>query len=414
MSTRGWDEGHPQAAKNPSDMNSTSQATVLIVDDTPQNIHLLRETLRETYRVVAATSGAKALEIANRDPQPDIILLDVMMPEMDGYEVCRKITENPSTSGIPIMFVTALTESGDEEKGLALGAVDYITKPFQPALVKSRVHNQLELKRHRDCLEEEVRRRTDEALEARLGRERLESELSVARTLQTSMLPPLVSEELGLAAGLRPARHVGGDLYDYTWVDESRLLVTVGDVSDKGVASSLFMVKVLTLLRTFSPHIKDLSELMGRINRALCDGNDTYMFVTLLCCLVNTKSGEWQLCSGGHEPPVVLGEGHPYLLEMDSGPALGLLPEAKFPSHSGCFASNASFLFYTDGVTDALSEEDEFFGEDRLLKACEHLSEREPEEAVSQVLASLERFSGSSQQFDDITLLYLRGRPGHD
>ena len=121
------------------------KAKILIVDDTPDNIHVLMQALKDDYRVVAATNGEKALKMADLDDQPDIILLDVMMPVMDGYEVCKRLKGNPLTRDIPVIFITALSESSDEEKGLALGAVDFIVKPINPPLVKMRVKNQLEL-----------------------------------------------------------------------------------------------------------------------------------------------------------------------------------------------------------------------------------------------------------------------------
>ncbi|MEJ1356031.1 MAG: response regulator [Candidatus Sedimenticola sp. (ex Thyasira tokunagai)] len=133
---------------------------VLIVDDVAENIHFLMNILKDDYSIIAATNGKKALELAHRVPKPDIILLDIMMPEMDGYEVCTTLKEYEATAGIPIIFVTALGEIADETKGLQLGAVDYLTKPVIPELVKSRIFNQLELKRYRDHLEELVDQRT--------------------------------------------------------------------------------------------------------------------------------------------------------------------------------------------------------------------------------------------------------------
>ena len=135
---------------------------VLIVDDTPENIQILMQTLRDEYAIIAATSGDKALQLAAKRPQPDIILLDVMMPGLDGYEVCRRLKADSRTSGIPVIFITAMREEQDEAKGLTLGAVDYIAKPFRPALVKARVDNHLELKRHRDQLEDMVHEQTRE------------------------------------------------------------------------------------------------------------------------------------------------------------------------------------------------------------------------------------------------------------
>jgi len=126
--------------------------TVLIVDDTPANIEILSEVLDNAYEVLFATNGQDALNIAF-DQNPDLILLDVMMPEMDGYEVCTRLKQDPRTRGIPVIFVTALDQEGDETKGLQLGAIDYFTKPIQPPIVQARVRNHLELKRYRDFLE---------------------------------------------------------------------------------------------------------------------------------------------------------------------------------------------------------------------------------------------------------------------
>ncbi len=141
---------------------SERRQRVLIVDDTPENIQVLMETLRSEYAITAAVNGEKALRLARTTPSPDIILLDVMMPGLDGFEVCRLLKEDPVTRGIPVIFITALSEEQDEAHGLSLGAVDFITKPFRPSLVKQRVHNQLELKRHRDELELMVQERTRE------------------------------------------------------------------------------------------------------------------------------------------------------------------------------------------------------------------------------------------------------------
>ncbi len=140
----------------------TQKSRVLIVDDTPENIQVLMETLKGDYAIMAAKNGEKALRLAFAEPRPDVILLDIMMPGMDGYEVCQKLKDDALTRDIPVLFITALTEEDDEARGLALGAVDYITKPFRPALVKMRVRNQLDLKNHRDNLDRLVKERTHE------------------------------------------------------------------------------------------------------------------------------------------------------------------------------------------------------------------------------------------------------------
>lgn len=129
--------------------------TILIVDDTPQNLTILGELLRPLYRVRAANSGERALRAVDTDPRPDLILLDVMMPGMDGYEVLRRLRDNVGTRNIPVIFITAMVATEDEERGLELGAVDYITKPFNPSIVLARVRTHLELKQARDRLAKE-------------------------------------------------------------------------------------------------------------------------------------------------------------------------------------------------------------------------------------------------------------------
>ncbi len=142
-------------------MTDLSNSMVLVVDDTEANIDILVETLGDDYDVSVAIDGESALESVESEA-PDLILLDIMMPGMDGYEVCRRLKADERTRNIPIIFVTAMSEAEDEAKGLSLGALDYITKPFKPSLVKSRVQNHLLLKRHQDHLEELVRQRTRE------------------------------------------------------------------------------------------------------------------------------------------------------------------------------------------------------------------------------------------------------------
>ena len=145
--------------------------TVLIVDDAPENLFLLSELLQPHYRVLAATSGVRALQVVARTPRPDLILLDVMMPGMDGYLVLERLQADSNTAAIPVIFITALDRGADEERGLALGAVDYISKPIKPAIVQARVKTHLDLKAARDrlkdrnvVLEAEVAQRMEENL----------------------------------------------------------------------------------------------------------------------------------------------------------------------------------------------------------------------------------------------------------
>jgi putative two-component system response regulator len=152
-----------------SALDFTAKPTVLIVDDTPENLTLMNGLLREDYRTKVANSGARALALATADPRPDLVLLDIMMPEMDGYEVCRRLKADAATQDIPVIFLTAKVEIEDEQQGFDVGAVDYITKPISPPIVLARVKTQLSLKAAADFLrdknaylETEVQKRTRE------------------------------------------------------------------------------------------------------------------------------------------------------------------------------------------------------------------------------------------------------------
>ncbi|NNF97902.1 MAG: PleD family two-component system response regulator [Desulfobacteraceae bacterium] len=155
--------------------NSNEKKSILIVDDVPANIRILGESLKMLYKVRLATNSGKALEIAGSMNPPDLILLDIVMPGMDGYEICRRLKSSKQTKNIPVIFITAMDQEADETRGLKTGAVDYITKPFSLPIVNARIKTHLELKQHRDILENlskidgltgiHNRRRFDEALE---------------------------------------------------------------------------------------------------------------------------------------------------------------------------------------------------------------------------------------------------------
>ena len=168
-------------------MNSmTRKQLVLVVDDMPANIQVVHSILKTFCTTRIATDGAKALDLAKASPQPDLILLDVMMPDLDGYEVCRRLKSDASTRDIPIIFLTGKTEAEDETRGFELGAVDYIHKPFSPAVVQARVHTQLTLREAREQLAEE-KRKVDHLLD--------------------NILPPAAVAEIKTTGSLTPRRY---------------------------------------------------------------------------------------------------------------------------------------------------------------------------------------------------------------
>ena len=401
--------------------NSQDRATLLIVDDTPDNLTLMSGLLKDDYKVKVANGGERALRICESGSPPDLILLDIMMPEMDGYEVCQRLKANPATADIPVVFLTAKSEVSAETHGLSLGAVDYITKPISPPIVLARVKTHLLIKQVADFLkdqnaylEAEVKRRTEDLLHSTLARQLLERDLNVALKLQRSMLPRphFVVDGWQVDGHLQPAKTIGGDLFDYMVLNlegQKHLLFAVGDVSDKGVAAALFMVRVLTLLRWLAPQCTDPSRLLEELNQALCRDNDACMFVTLACGLVHLESGQVLYATGGHEPPVLADARQaPRLLELSGGPALGLVEEAQFPLHRWKLSDGQTLLLASDGVAEANDPQQLEFGFERLLAACaEAPPEASPGALVSQVREAVQLFASGAEPNDDLTVLAL-------
>ncbi|MFO7541133.1 MAG: response regulator, partial [Chloroflexota bacterium] len=212
--------------------------TILIVDDSAANLRLLAQMLSEHgYRVRAAASGPRALESVDLEP-PNLILLDIRMKGMDGFEVCRRLKAQPSTQGIPVIFISALTETEDKLRAFQTGGVDYVTKPFQLEEVLARIETHLALRRLQTRLE---------AANRKFARE-----LALAGKVQCGFLPAELPQPAGyqMAAHLKPAREMSGDFYDLFGLPNGRFALVMADVVDKGVAAALFMALSWSLIRT--------------------------------------------------------------------------------------------------------------------------------------------------------------------
>ena len=211
----------------------------MVVDDTTTNIRILDELLHNDYTVRVATNGPTALRLSVSDPTPDIILLDIIMPDMDGYEVCAKLKEDSRTHNIPVVFITAMDNEEDEAKGLDLGAVDFITKPFQPRLVRARVANHVALKKYNDTLNQLVLERTRELYESRSVT--VECLASLVETRDNETGGHIRRTQMGveiLARNLRLKYPSAWNLDDQT-VELFRTCAPLHDVGKVGIADSI-------------------------------------------------------------------------------------------------------------------------------------------------------------------------------
>jgi sigma-B regulation protein RsbU (phosphoserine phosphatase) len=400
---------------------------VLVVDDTPANIQVLMETLKDDYRIVAAVNGERALQLAISDPPPDIILLDVMMPEMDGYEVCARLKADAKTRDIPVIFITAMSDAQDETRGLELGAVDYITKPISPPVVLARVKSQLALKQAREILknqnvilEQRVEERTKEILELqraefdlRVAKEKVENELNIAAQIQKSILPSSFPaypdrKEFELYALMQPARYIGGDFYDFFFIDDNTLALVMADVSDKGVPAALFMMVSRTLVKSLAVDNKSPSVVLEKANNIMCQNNDSGMFVTVFLAFYDVSNGKLTATNGGHSASLIIDpDGVSREWATNHGTALGFMEELPYKEETMDLEVGQTLFLYTDGVTEAMSLGNELFGLDRLQGLLKRRHEFKLDKLCSDIEISLSEFQ-EGQQFDDITMLALK------
>ncbi|MBR3722120.1 MAG: SpoIIE family protein phosphatase [Selenomonadaceae bacterium] len=243
-------------------------------------------------------------------------------------------------------------------------------------------------------------------------KERIETELSVATRIQAGMLPrvgkPFVRKEFDLAAIMQPAKEVGGDFYDFYFIDERHLAITVADVSDKGVPAALFMVIAKTLLKEsllFAGADK-LGQVFEETNNALVNVNEENMFVTVFTGILDIKTGEFVYANAGHNPPVLKAGGKCRFLNKADCPILGMVEGLAFPTRTLKLSPGDCLILYTDGVTEARNEENGFFEEKRLLKATEALGKNAKAD-INEMLSILTKYAGKAEQSDDITMLEL-------
>lgn len=262
-------------------------------------------------------------------------------------------------------------------------------------------------------MKDSLRRYIADLTEATAARQRMESELQIAREIQMGILPktfPPFPErsDLDIHAALIPAREVGGDLYDFFFLDEDHLCFTVGDVSGKGVPAALFMTITNTLVKTKATRGLDAATVLSRVNQDLSLDNPSLMFVTLFLGILDLTSGRLDYCNGGHNPPYRLGRGGAIEeLPLTGGMALGLDPDFVYASRTMVLEKGDTLFLFSDGVTEALNPEDKLFTDARLRALLAETLTLEPAERTAAVLAAVTDFAGSCPQADDITVMQV-------
>jgi sigma-B regulation protein RsbU (phosphoserine phosphatase) len=382
---------------------------ILIVDDEPFNVDYLEQELEESdCTIISAVNGQEALEIV-RSESPDLILLDIMMPVMDGFEVLSRLKADPTTRDIPVIVISANNDLRSVVKGIQLGAEDYLPKPFEPTLLHARINSGLEKKRLRDL--------------EQLYLKGLEREMDIAREIQMSFLPSELPNIDGwkIAAYFKAAREVAGDFYDSFLLPDGNLVCVIGDVCGKGVGAALFMTLFRSLIRATATsdlscsgkNMKSLApaerlhHVISFTNQYITETHEDAKFATVFIGLFDIKSGILTYINCGNEPPLLLSMGGKVTALPPTGPVVGVMPEAVFSVKEIAMEKNDLLLVYTDGIPDALNKDGISFSNERLMKfLCEKKSSHEA--LLKNIVGQMDQFIGETDQFDDITIMVIR------
>ena len=395
-------------------------ASILAVDDTPANLQVLAGMLKDRgYKVRPVPGGKLALLAARRDP-PDLILLDINMPEMNGYEVCECLKADEKLRAIPVIFISALTEPLDKVKAFAIGGVDYITKPFQMEELHARVETHLKLRRLQIELEESNARLAE-------ANGRMSRDLRAAAKIQETFLPRAVPRVPGteFAWLYRPCDELAGDGLNVIPLGDGKVALYILDVSGHGVASALLSV---TLSRLLSPpsepssilirdgdlrvgfDITPPTDVAAELNRLFPFDTATEQFATMVYGILDVATGEFRYVSAGHPGPVHLPSGaEPVILESQGSP-IGLGEDA-YEERSVRLKAGDRLYLYSDGVPEAMGPAGRQFGDAGLLEAIDRGRSEPLRDGIATLLAAVARWLGSERPRDDISILAVEVSP---
>jgi phosphoserine phosphatase RsbU/P len=407
-------------------MQPERKADILLVDDTPANLLALEAVLGDlNQNLVRANSGKDALRYL-LGHEVAIILMDVQMPGMDGFETAELIRRRERSRYTPIIFLTAHERTDTQVfKGYAAGAVDFLTKPFIPDVLRSKVAIFVELfrkteqvKQQADLLREIERKEHERQLaeaKERWEQERLREEIRLARQIQQKLFPvaPLPSAGFDISGASYPAEATGGDYFDYIPMRDGGLGVVIGDVSGHGFGPALLMAELRAYLRAFLLTRSDVGEIVGLLNRALADDAPEGHFATLLLIRLDLTTRSVVYTSAGHMPAYIFSSsGEVKAVLKATGVPLAVLPDGDFATvPAPSLEPGDLLLLLTDGLVEAHGPENKFFGINRVLDVVRAHREATARSIVDTLYGAVRQFCGVQTQLDDMTSIVIKAAP---
>ncbi len=353
--------------------------------------------LSKNYHTVSASSGPEAIDISKRE-EPDLVLLDIDMPGMDGFQTLEILKRDVIGPAVPVIFLTAREDSGSKEKGLEAGAVDYITKPYDRHELSIKVKNHLALYEATKEIEEKNR------IMAR--------EMEMASQLQSSLLPDGFpdSEQVAFSVIYQPVSTAGGDFYDVVELPDGRIAFAQVDVSGHGVASAMIGAMFKMAFQSLAALRGSPAGFLSTINDQMFSVLPDSEFLTVFYGVIDPHTLKLIYTNAGHPIPFVHRQDGGRVDHLShGGPLIGAFPNMDYAEGRMQLADGDTILVFTDGVTEThlKGKPDEFYGEDRLQRVFLDSLGMKHDEILPNILADLEGFRGLMDFDDDITLLLV-------
>jgi sigma-B regulation protein RsbU (phosphoserine phosphatase) len=380
-------------------------AKILIVDDDEDILDMVDLSLTaDGFDVITARNGPEALRRV-KEEMPDLILLDISMPDMDGHEVMERLKGDRRTSSIPVIMLTAASDKKDKVRSFSAGADDYVVKPFDADELTARIEAVLSRTRTIRYINPLISTMGDWSVEE------FGAHLETAVKIQQNLLPKEPPKLEGIQFGnmLESSMTVSGDLYDYIPLDQYRVGVAIADIRGKGLPAALLMVMVRTILRLVSRELESPSEVLKKINDMLQTDTDPEFFATMIYGILDTRSLTFRYANGGHCSPILANERTKSVKFLrEGGLILGVFDFALFEDIEVELEEGDLLLLYTDGVTETEDPDEEIYGEERLAGFVrDHLS-LSADELCQAIKDELSDFSGTDQRADDMTMVAIK------
>jgi len=404
---------------------SFEKMTILAVDDKLENLKVLFKYLEDSgFELMVAQSGEEALKHTERII-PDIILLDVLMPGLDGFETCRRLKENQKTQNTPVIFMTALTDTVDKVRGFEAGAVDYLTKPLQHEEVLARVNAHLTIRKYQQQLQKQNELLKQKNIQLKKSNDKINADIDRARIVQQLFLPKTENmpnlDKIEWAHSFEPAEKVGGDYFDACLINKNHLAIIFSDVCGHGMSAAFITAILKTTFQSWLDCSKSLSELGTTLNSNLYRLTPSDSYAAAIIALYNLDTGKCRYVNFGHypEPWVIPAKKSKPIQTLSNAPSLvlGFLEKIDFPIAEFTLHPGDSMVFVSDGILEHCdpdhSEGDchpgeleygterfkNFLGKNRSLPVSQ---------LIEKIKSEISTHCGTNEQFDDRTILAFR------